>query len=278
MSVCVTGCTRTTQRALCEQCLWEVKQALDIDQELSIPALLDDLATTLTRQARITQRNGGKSAETPTPFHIRASDIADHARAVLVGWVKVLASDDPERYPTDTLEAMAAWLLGRLDDIARHEAADDMHAEITDTAARIRYVIDRPADRLYAGTCGTSFAEQHICAEPLYAHPGAAVVRCIDCGTVHDVATRREGMLQRLDDRLVTAAEFARLATYLIADIGRSREQTRKMVNLWHHRGLLERHSDDREGNPLFLFGEAKLLLARDQARRDQRDAEKQAL
>jgi hypothetical protein len=280
MVTCVTGCGRPTRGtlALCEQCTWEIKQALDVGQDKSIPALLDDLATTLTRQARITQRNGSRSAESPVPFHIRASDIATHARGVLVGWVRVLAGDNPDRYPSDTLPAICDWLLRRTSDMAMHEAAADIHDEITDTAARIHHVIDRPADRLYAGVCGTSFAEQHTCGEPLYAHPGAAVVRCVDCGTVHEVTKRRDDMLRRLDDRLVTASEFARLATYLIEDIGRSREQTRKLVNQWHSRGLLERHSDDRDGNPLFVFADVKILLARDQARRDQRELEKQAV
>lgn len=279
MSTCATSCGRPTRDTLmlCDQCVWEIRQALDPDAahpDRSIPAMLDDLATTLTRQARITQRNGkSKSAVHPVPFHIRASDIAAHARAVLVGWVRVLAGDNPELYPRDSLRAMTAWLLKRLDAIAMHEAAAEIHAEITDTAARIRYVIDRPADRLYAGTCGTAFAEQHHCDEPLYAHPGSPVVRCADCGTVHDVAKRREAMLKRLDDRLVTAAEFAGLATYLIQDMGRSREQTRKLVNQWHKRGLLERKN--HAGDPLFRFADAIAVLARDQARRDQ---ERQAI
>lgn len=280
MTTCATGCGRPTRDTLllCEQCQWEIKQALNPDHELSIPALLDDLATTLTRQARINQRNGGgRSAETPLPFHIRASDIAEHARSVLTGWVLVIAEDDPRNYPADTLLAMCAWLRSRTGHIATHDAAADIHAEITDTAARIQHVIDRPADRLYAGTCGTSFAEQHTCEEPLYAHPGATVVRCIDCGTVHEVEKRRTDMLQRLDDRLVTAAEFARLAAYLIDDARRRREQTRKLINQWHSRGLLTRHGSD-DGEPRFVFGEIKLLLAKDQARREQRDAERQAV
>lgn len=278
---CSTGCGRPTRDtlALCEQCIWEIKQALDPDNDLSIPALLDDLATTLTRQARIAQRNGSRSSERPVPFHVRAGDIADHARSVLTGWVRALANDQSDRYPADTLLAMAAWLLRHINDIATHEAAADIHSEIIDTATSIRRVIDRPADRIYAGVCAAMFAEASPpCTEPLYAHPGAGVVRCIDCGTVHQIDKRREDMLRRLDDRLVTAAEFARLATYLIEDFGRSREQTRKLVNQWHKRGLLERHSDDRNGDPLFQFGQVKLLLARDQARRDQRDAEKQAI
>lgn len=280
MSECTTGCGRPTERMLCEQCLWEIRQALDPDAahpDQSIPAMLDDLATTLTRQARLSQRNGkSKSAVQPVPFHVRASDIEAHARAVLTGWVRVLADDDPELYPVDRLDALAAWLLARLGDIAMHEAASEIHAEITDVAARIRYVIDRPADRLYAGICGTAFAEQHHCDEPLYAHPGASVVRCVDCGTAHEVTKRREDMLRRLDDRLVTAAEFAHLATYLIDDIKRSREQTRKLVNQWHKRGLLERKN--QTGDPLFRFADAIAVLARDQARRDERALERQAV
>lgn len=270
VSECATNCGRPMRDVLllCDQCRWELEQAL-----AEMPALIDDLMITLTRQARIVQRNGGRSAEKPLPFHAKASELGDHARSVLVGWVRVLAEDNAAHYPADNIEAISIWLVSRIDDLARHEAAADMWSEITGVANDIRRVTDRPPDRIYAGICGADIEDRPgwQCGEPLYAKPSAELVTCRACVTVHRVDKRRQQMLDALDGMLLTAAEIARLATYLIGDMDRSREQVRKLINQWHSRGLLVPRS--RVGDPRFNFGEVKILLAREQARHAERQA-----
>lgn len=294
---CVTGCGRPTRdvRLLCDQCVWEVEQAL-----AEMPALLDELSITLTGLARIGQKGGNSKKGTkgktqPLGYDVRASEMLDDLRVFLSGWVRVIAEDHGHDLPTDTLRAMGRWLFARLDLIATHEAAEDIHREITGIAfppylgdGRARpgqawHPVDRPADRVYAGKCEATVTSDEEpgdglarggaghwrCEADLYARPNSATARCHDCGTEHSLDQRRERLLQELDDKLYTAGEIARLAVYL-GEANRGRERTRKLINQWHKRGRLERHTSNEVGEPLFRFGTVLVELAKEEARREQ--------
>jgi hypothetical protein len=144
VSLCATHCGRPTRDtlALCNGCLW----ALECD--LGDVAWLDEqLELVLSRLAVVGEHNGGRSAETPMPVHPGALKARSDLRAALVGWVRDFAEGTMQAWPADTMPAMAGWLLKRLDRIAVHPAAEDIHGEIVSAVRFAARVIDLPANR-----------------------------------------------------------------------------------------------------------------------------------
>lgn len=208
---CATGCGRPTRevRLLCDHHVWEVEQAL-----AEMPALLDELQNTFTKQTRMTD---GKSGDKPTkgkirplPYDVRASDALERIRVVLVGWVMDLYDSSGIHgpacqscshssclairwhvLPPDTLRGMARWLLSRLNDIARHSAADDIWEEITDAVTHGWQAVDRAATktRFIVGPCPErSPADGASCPGEVWAYiptseDRKARLSCAECDT-----------------------------------------------------------------------------------------------
>ena len=83
--------------------------------------------------------------------------------------------------------------------------------------AKARTVVDRRPDRVYVGPCnGAGFtvrkadAPDQGCGFELFAKADAANVACQRCGTVYDVALRRQWMLEASEDYLLTLTEMTR--------------------------------------------------------------------
>lgn len=244
----VDGCAQPThERRICHTCAGQLTRDL-----ATMPDLLDDLAITLSRQARIGgHTNGSASRERPLPYDPRASEAGYVLRSTLAGWVREL-HNQVEYRPTDSTYATALWLHMRNTRLLNHPNAHEAVDEIGAAVKHTKQAIDRPAPRVYAGRC---LVED--CDGELYATPYAVDVDCPTCGIAHPVAERRQAMLDDLDGMLLTAAEAAHLATYLIGDRNRSREQVRKLINQWHKRGQLAARTHE----PRFNFGEIKALL-----------------
>jgi len=256
---CSTGCTRPTRDVLllCDQCAWEVERAL-----ADVPDLVDELTTTLTRQSKLGGGNGkSKSRATPLPYDVRASDRLDDLRTMLGGWTRVIVEDCDQTMPAGSLRAMARFLRSRADLIAKHEAAADIHEEIT-TAVRDGWrAVDRPAMRLFAGICLVD-----DCDATLRARPGAVDVVCPKCGITHDVAERRATMRADLDGMLCTAAEIGRLGLYFD---GLDRERTKRLIMTWERRGRIVAHGRAESGAGLFPFGETITAVLAAQGKRE---------
>ena len=156
--------------------------------------------------------------------------------------------------PADNLPALSRWLLWRVDGLTLNEIGSDAVDEITSAVAHCHRVIDRPADRQYLGAC------EECDDGRLYARPGGALARCDYCGTTVEAQKLRDRMLDELDDRLCTAAEIARLSTYL--GLRADRETVRKRINQWHKRGLLNEVSSFSD-EPTFRFGGVYAMLAK---------------
>lgn len=222
-----------------------------------IPWLDDELQTTTARQAGVDYRKlgggkgGKKPAEMPSPANMAASEARGHLKSLLVSWALFCASEgirsaDPrQELPADDLPALSRWLLWRVDGLTLHEIGYDAVDEITNTVAQCHRIIDRPADKQYLGPC-----DQCDHDGGLYATPGGTWATCNQCQAVTDAEALRAGLLRELDDRLCTAAEIARLSTFL--GLKADREQVRKRINQWARRGLLDGHGDD---DPRFRFG-----------------------
>jgi hypothetical protein len=241
----VDGCALLAhERRICSICAGNLERDL-----AEMPALLDDLSVTLSRQARIGgHTNGSRAFERPLPYDPRASEAGDVLRSTLVGWVREL-HDGAEYWPVDSLHGMALWLHGRLARLLDHPAAEEAVDEFRFAVDLCKRAIDRPPVRIYAGTCGIDG-----CDIALYAKPMSPDVDCPGCGHRHSVAERRETMLAALDGMLLTIGEIVNLATYL--GDGMERKRTRNLLDKWVERRRITPHSVDREGRPLYPFGE----------------------
>jgi hypothetical protein len=239
------ACGRPSPDAtVCPACAYRLTDALT---DVTGPrGLAYDLDVATARQARLGDRNGSRPTETPVPYDARASEAAAHLKGVLVGWARVVCEDYGADLPPDDLAAIAAWLRPRVGWLRHHPAAVEAHDEIVEAVRAARRVIDRPADRLYAGPCDQ-------CGGDLYARPGALAVECRPCELVYEVEARRAWLLEALEEHLATTIEISRALTSLAQPV------TPNMIYGYVHRGRLIPRSHRAEGRktiPLYRVGD----------------------
>lgn len=254
MSDCKCGRPTRDHAYACEACGDLLARALG-----DVPWLDEQMEVTITRQQGIDYRRlnngkgGKKDAERPLPGNWAASEARTHLRALLVSWVlfcdaeAVRNSDPGDGLPTDGIVAMSRWLLWRIDGLLLHEIGPDAVDELTTAVAHCHRLIDRHPERQYLGPC-TACPDGR-----LYARPGGAMATCEACDTSLDASAVRTRLLAELDDRLCTAAEIARLSTYLGLKAGR--DQVRNRINQWHSRGRISSESVLVD-EPAFRFGD----------------------
>jgi len=159
------------------------------------------------------------------------------------------------KWPTDTVTGCCRYLLGHADWIRGKEWAPDMLDELDHLEQRLSNLVDRPADKWYAGPCDG-------CERDLYAKAGAPSVTCEDCDRPYDVTARREWLLREAHDRYATASELARAVSWLGTE-----PLTAERVRKWAERGrITARGSVTIRGRelPTYLVGDAVALLAQD--------------
>lgn len=250
-------CGRPTRDTLtvCDNCGDELARSLG-----DVSWLDEQMDITMTRASGIDYRTlgGAASSETPSPLNWTAADARAHLRGLLVSWVKfcseegVRSSDPRDGLPVDTLPAMAGWMLWRVDGLMLHDIGPDAVEEFSSAVAHCRRLIDRPAERQYLGSCTACDTGR------LYSRPGSGWATCHECDASLDADAVRRRLLAELEDRLCTAAEIARLSTYLGLRAGR--EQVRNRINQWHKRERIEAHPSFSNG-VTFRFGTVYALL-----------------
>lgn len=281
---------------LCKRCAHTLDVAL-----ANIRAYYADAEISLTRRRAVRYdlpRGTGGSKSMPLPVDARflpdarGTQAMRQARTAVTTWVRrtlaawppltgQLVCDDAlcrrcsrirhERLtrtpPGDTIASCCAYLQRLLPKIAAATWADQLLAELLDVERALARIDARGPERIYAGECTVCLAVyQHT---RLYALPGDEWVTCPadDCGMEYRVEERRDLMRDAIDARLCTAAEIASLATYL--ELLEDRERTRKRINLWRTRGLLQPASASVDGEPVYPFGDTvRLLVAADSVRR----------
>jgi len=146
-----------------------------------------------------------------------------------------------------------AWLAGQTGWLRKHPAAGEAFADLHAACDDLARLIDRPPVDELVGMCD--------CGKVLYAAHGKTVVRCpvTTCKLRWNVATSRDILRRALDDKLVTAADAARLGQYLDSD--RTQEQIRKLINAWSSRALIMAHGEI-DAEPVFRFGDISGRLA----------------
>lgn len=262
------ACTRPVSDAnLCRSCIDQLavdlraliggthpvflpKKATEQRAAAASRGLIGELEDTLTRQARTGQRNGGRSADTPMPFHLGASVDLETLRDGLAFWARTIATTrgitvDAARHPAE----LAAWLLRWSGEVAQHQDAAELHGDVLAMTAAARRTIDRAADLRFVGPCDGHKASElpadGTCGEDLYAaiHAREVVCRTEDCKAVYPIEERRAWLLEQAVDQLRTARQLAYELPW-IAGI----TINQKTIGMWAARGKLERylpHPDD---------------------------------
>lgn len=160
------------------------------------------------------------------------------------------------RADVSDIAGMATWLRWRVDGLCLDPEGPRLAERLMALAARARLLVDRPPDHQYLGQCEGCERGR------VYAIAGELTATCEMCRETYDAAERRDGLINSLLDRLVTAAEVAQLSAYL--GLRKDREQVRKRVNQWHRRGRIEAHVSLTE-EVTFRFGEVWLMLQADE-------------
>jgi hypothetical protein len=230
---------------LCRGCLDALKAELR-----SVAWLVEQLGVTLTRQARVGQRNGPRSAETPLPFHLRASVDLETLRDGLGMWALAVAEQRGILLESDpTPAAFASWLLRHPNDVAQHPDAAELHGDVLAMTEAARRTIDLPPQKHFVGPCDD-------CGEDLYCGPAAKVVACRTegCEFSAEVESRRIWLLEAAVDQLRTAAELSRELPWIGGVT-----IDRKLINQWAVRGRITKflpHPRDPHGRARFRLGE----------------------
>lgn len=246
----VEGCDRPRRgdENVCGACSGQLARALG-----DIPALTRELDTTLSRQASST--GGSRSAETPLPYDPRASEVGYVLRNTLVEWVRAVSAQTHSNYiwPRETTTSLARWLLARHKDLCAHPSAAEAVDEIGAAVRAAERIIDRPAERWFAGPCD--------CDARLYAAPGAPTVTCRDCGSRYDVAERRAWLMDACEDQLAYGALIAQALTSLGQPV------TPERIRKWAERGRIVAHGTDLRGRPQYRVGDIIDLVAEHHAK-----------
>lgn len=116
-----------------------------------VPSLVEDLAITITRQARVAPRNSMKlhrhKPESKVPFHIAAADAADDLHNTLVAWVRFTCENRQVHYTSreDTL-TLARWLNRNIIGLALCKGSETAYEDIAYRIDEARRQVDLPDD------------------------------------------------------------------------------------------------------------------------------------
>lgn len=259
------NCEKPTAGAkLCDRCCRTLAIAL-----CNVAADYEDLETVATKATRYgsgaaTRGSIGKAQ--PLPVDGRFLDVTGDGTQVrwdvwnsVVTWCRTVMEESPrvhgavcERlclhttcaairrtaWPRNTVRSQVAYFDRQFRWIVRTEWAAVFLDDMLDNERRLRRMIDRPADRWYAGKCSIGTDDEHCPAE-LYAIEGARTIVCPACEYVHEVANRRDFLLREARTYLVTATEAAR-ALISWTDYDGIESNLVKRIDKWRDRERLE--------------------------------------
>lgn len=190
------------------------------------------------------------SAETALPFNNHASDAKWGLRNTISTWARVFAEENPHLvFEPETVEDAARWMTQFPDLLADHPAAVEMYADIHEAVKEARRVVDRPAERVFAGRCDFVMNDEE-CNTRLFAVAHRYEVSCPTCGTEYRVEERRAEILKWLRGERATARVITD-ALKNFANIGINM----KSIRTWARRGLIPNYASEGEV-PVHQIGE----------------------
>lgn len=249
---------------MCEDCLATIKADLSELAGLgSARGLFTELAITSTRQNRFNAsfEVTARAAERPLPFNSKGSQQASRLHEALARWTpEVVAMASPAREIPEqaTGPTLAKILHAHALAIRLHPHAGMIFEEINGGVHRARRVIDRPQDRWYAGPCDECQADMY--GRLTVGHPPRPIgeLKCPACGKAYDIGTRRQELLDAIDDQLATSEELS--AAFTVWGWALSPARIRK----WVSRGKLTArtpHVHDKRQRPRYRVADVRELL-----------------
>lgn len=240
--------------------------------------LLAEVEVTIARQTRGSDRVGGQSRERPLPVHFGAVEERDRATNVVLTWWRDAGMLLPgaRRGPGDTeppnlgasvtptrseAQRAAQALAQRPVWIAAHPAAVELCADIAEAVERLARITDRPPERHYLGPCLSIDLDGQECPGDVH-QTGARPPECDQCGATHSADDRQAWIADMVQDQLVTAAEAAGALSAWGETI------TSGLVRKWAERGRIVAHGRNRDGRPVYRFGDCRALAVQTVSRR----------
>lgn len=233
---------------LCGDCLDQLHADL-----ATAPTWAHQLGIEVAKLSRKGSGPGGhtRRTEQPLPFAPHAANALHTLRNELVTACRVVALDQPDRLPGDTIAAMSAWLDRNLAALALRPEAPDIAAGITRALMRAQTICDSPVERVYLGPCPTEFGG---CGADLYAPRDATVATCDQrrggCGMTWDATILTDQRNDAARDHLLSISDIARV-------LGVKRGTVAKWAT---RRRLLPVTIDPRNGDQLYRYGDALAL------------------
>jgi hypothetical protein len=253
------------QAYYCDPCRDKLDRALG-----DITWVSEEIDISITRQKGSNINGGSRSAETPLPWHDKASEAGRHLHDILVSWVKFCTDETvrgaPNWIPRDNLPSLSRWLLHCTHGLSLHEIGPDAYEEITKAVSDCeRIIFWKRRNRIYLGPCRRPVVDEEggtvveACPGEVYAEEGQPVGNCDSCGQGVTVVVRQAELNDELDRRLCTAAELARICVFLGLDVPRN--AVRKKVHYWHRHKLIDSPATAPNGDPMFRYGEVRMRL-----------------
>lgn len=179
------------------------------------------------------------------------------------------------RPPADTIVSCCRYLLGWADWLRVSPGGVDALRDLRAVERKLASLIDRPADRWYAGVCGSvtdTAAGEVVCERELYAEAEAAWVRCHDCGCTYDVPARRKALLGQARTHIARADVLARAIAMFGEDVD-DQKLAARILEWVRQRRLFSRGSEIHMGKKrsMYVLGEVLDLMAEDAARGSRR-------
>lgn len=233
-----------------------------------VPGLWDELQATIIGERAIAYNGGGGSGSGESgvvSVGLNLNENASWAAAEVVRWLRHLIRlcqeyrldhhAEPGWKPrsVEMVPAMSEWLAWRIDAMAWQPEVADAAGYLFELIDFARWAVDRPATRQQLGDCPVDGCDGHLSAVQ-----GQPFASCFRCRHQVEAQPLRDELLGDLDDRLCTAAEIARLSTYL--GLRADRDRTRQAIYDWVRRDQLrpkdyivptEPNPDDRDGEPV---------------------------
>lgn len=266
MTEMACACGRPTAGAfVCDQCCMTLAISL-----ANVQAYYEDLTTVETKTTRYgngAATKGGIGKEQPIRVDGRFLDITGDGTQVrwdvwnsVTTWCRIVMEGSPRvngpacyrsclhttcaairrtAWPRSTVRSMLAYFDRQFRWVIRNEWAPEFLDEMLDNERRLRKLVDRPADRWYAGKCSDTDDSGNTCATELYAIAGSTIVACPTCGFEHDVHKRRDFLLAEARAYLVTATEAAQ-ALISWTDYDGTETKLVDRIRKWRDRDQLE--------------------------------------
>lgn len=220
------------------------------------------------------------------------TELRAQVRVTLFGWCRILMEEQPElpgpaclnclhvscsaarrrRWPRSGVPSMLAYLARQFRLVLVEPWAFDMFDELIALERQLARMVNRPAERWYAGKCSATDESGNTCTAELYASKDSGQMTCPACGAMHDVADRRGFLLTEAKEYAVTASE-ASDALMAWTDYDGSEKKLINLIGKWRDAGKLEVQdvtSLKGQDRHLYRLGDIQDLLV-EHAQRQQR-------